>query len=302
MGRLSIVQSQAATELAEFLRDFLPGKAHPYADQSISFAGVAHKMGVAQYWIHGSKGPALAQLLEKTLEHRAELFCGLVEEIVKTSMKYPKKGVPLREEIETLNGIVQRCGFKIPALWDPAFLRGLPSPNPAPRLDLDKLRPKLLQKLIALQKLDDKQQARGYSFEGFLNELFTAYGLNPRDPFKLTGEQIDGSLDVNGNTYLIEARWRNNQANNADLLVFHGKVDGKASWSRGIFISYSGFTADGLEAFRRGRSTSIIAITGEDLYFVLEGKIGLEGLVEAKARRAAEEGLCYVPAYQIAIM
>lgn len=301
MGRLSFVQSQAAIELAEFLRDFLPGKAHPYADQSISFAGVAHKVGVGQFWHQGSKGPALAQLIEQTLEHRTELFCSLIEEIVKTSMKYPKKGVPLREEMESLNRIVQRCGFKIPTLWDPAFLRGLPSLTPVLTLNTDKLRPKLRQKLIALQKLDDKQE-RGYAFEVLLNEFFAAFGLNPRDPFKLTGEQIDGSVDVSGNTYLVEARWRNAQANNADLLVFHGKVDGKATWSRGIFISYSGFTADGLEAFRRGRSTNMIAMTGEDLYFVLDGKIGLKELIEVKARRAAEEGVSYIPAYQIAVV
>lgn len=301
MGRVSIVQAQAATELAEYLKDFLPGKAHPFADETISFAGVAHKAGVSQFWHHGSKGPALSRLLELTLEHRPEVFCDLVEDIVRTSMKYPKKGMPTREEIVTLNSIVQRCGFKIPALWDSAFLRGLPSCNPAPAHDLDKLRAKLLKKLIALQKLDDKQE-RGYAFEEFLNELFTAYGLNPRDPFKLIGEQIDGSVDVSGNTYLIEARWRNRQANNADLLVFHGKIDGKATWSRGIFISYSGFTSDGLEAFRTGRSTNMIAMTGEDLYFVLEGKIGLKELIEIKARRAAEEGACYVPAYNLAVV
>jgi len=68
----------------------------------------------------------------------------------------------------------------------------------------------------------------------------------------LVGEQIDGSIEFEGNIYLIEAKWQNALVGNADLLVLHGKVGGKATWSRGIFISYSGFTKEGLEAFLKG--------------------------------------------------
>ncbi|GAF88065.1 unnamed protein product, partial [marine sediment metagenome] len=84
-----------------------------------------------------------------------------------------------------------------------------------------------------------------------------------------------------------------------DLLVLHGKVGGKATWSRGIFISYSGFTQEGLEAFSKGRPTNLIAVTGQDLYFVLEGGMPLDQMIRLKSRLTAEEGRVYVPVQEL---
>ena len=51
----------------------------------------------------------------------------------------------------------------------------------------------LKQSLLDIHKLTP--QARGYSFETFLQQLFEASNLQPRAPFRNTGEQIDGSHD-----------------------------------------------------------------------------------------------------------
>ena len=157
--------------------------------------------------------------------------------------------------------------------------------------------PLLLKELLNLEKL--ASQKRGYAFEKFLNTLFSTFDMKARSPFRLVGEQIDGSIEFEGNIYLIEAKWQNAPVGNADLLVLHGKVGGKASWSRGIFISYSGFTKEGLEAFSKGRPTNLIAVTGQDLYFILEGKMPLDQIICLKARLAAEEGRVYVPVQEL---
>lgn len=47
-----------------------------------------------------------------------------------------------------------------------------------------------------------------------------------------------------------------------ELLSFAGKVSGKAAWSRGLHLSYAGYTPDGLEAFGRGKRTAIICMAG----------------------------------------
>ena len=80
---------------------------------------------------------------------------------------------------------------------------------------------------------------------------------------------------------------------------FSGKVTGKATWSRGLFISHSGFTPDGLEAFARGKPTSIICMDGLDLYHVIEGKLELRQVLEKKARRAAETNHAFVPVREL---
>ena len=136
-------------------------------------------------------------------------------------------------------------------------------------------------------------QARGYAFETFLKDVFDAYGMSARASFRLRGEQIDGSFVLRDQTYLLEARWRNAQVDAATLHAFNGKVEEKASWSRGLIISQSGFTADGLHAFGRGKR--VICMDGLDLHEVLSGRLHLADVIAQKVRRAAETGMAYVP-------
>ncbi len=140
--------------------------------------------------------------------------------------------------------------------------------------------------LMALSPLSPQQ--RGYAFERFLISLFKAYGLQPNSPFRLVGEQIDGSFKFEGEFYLIEAKWQDARTPAADLRNFHGKVQEKASWTRGLFISNSGFTAEGLHAF--GRSKSIVCMDGLDIWTMLDRKIPLPDVLDRKLRRAAEYG------------
>jgi restriction endonuclease Mrr len=67
-----------------------------------------------------------------------------------------------------------------------------------------------------------------------------------------------------------------------------GKVEGKAQWSRGVFISYSGFTTDGLEAFARGKATRIVCMDGFDLHCILSHGLDLAEVIALKVRRAGE--------------
>lgn len=144
----------------------------------------------------------------------------------------------------------------------------------------------LKSELIALHDL--APQPRGYAFETFLIRLFRAYGLQPNNPFRLVGEQIDGSFKFDGEFYLLEAKWQGPQTPASDLRNFHGKVTEKAAWARGLFISNSGFTDEGLQAFRRAKS--IVCMDGLDLWTMLERGIPLPEVLDRKLRRAAERG------------
>jgi hypothetical protein len=300
---LSLKQTQTISEVAEFLYSFLPGQAHPYADQSISFAGIARDIGIGQFWRGGSKRPAITTLLENTLDHRNDKFCSLVLEVVRRGMKYRgSKGSPVtKEEILFLNDLIKEIGFKIPELWDEGFLSSLPRETPEQATESTKVTSeqlgKLRDSLLSLEKLPPQQ--KGFEFERFLNTLFHTFGLEPRSSFRLQGEQIDGSIEFESHTYLIEAKFQSAPVGQADLLVFKGKVEGKATWSRGIFISASSFTEDGLVAFSQGRPTNLITFSGQDLYFIVDGQMPLDQAIRLKARRAAETGEVMVPIYQL---
>ena len=138
------------------------------------------------------------------------------------------------------------------------------APPPSPKSDAATFR-RLLDDLNRLGGLDP--QPRGYAFEAFLKSSFDAFGLQAREPFRLRGEQIDGSFLLASETYLLEGKWQNARADIGVLHTFHGKVEQKAAWARGLIVSYSGFTEDGLHAFGRGKR--IICMDGLDLHDAL---------------------------------
>lgn len=293
---MSFREAQAVEDLADLLYDFLPGS----GNSRTAFPLAAAQAGVGDLWVPGSKRPAIVQLLTATLEQRRSCFTKLIVAIVRQAMTYRRgKGNPLsREEIDRLNGLLPGVQFKIPELLDPSFLSSFGSPKAAETasqasstLSEEKAH-ELATLLIEITKLDP--QARGLRFEGFLNELFAGFGLAPRGSFRLVGEQIDGSFKLHGQTYLVEAKWHGPQIGFSDLMTFSGKVGGKASWSRGLFVSNSGFTTEGLEAFSRGRQTNLICADGLDLYEVLSRKVSLIAALEAKERRAAETNRAFV--------
>lgn len=135
-------------------------------------------------------------------------------------------------------------------------------------------------------------QARGYAFEGFLKNLFDTFHLSAQDPFRLRGEQIDGSFQFGNETYLVEAKWHGQPIGVAELHTFHGKIEQKAAWTRGLFVSNSGFSEDGLAAFGRGKR--VVCMDGLDLYDMLERGIPLTRVLEQKIRRAAETGSPFI--------
>lgn len=148
----------------------------------------------------------------------------------------------------------------------------------------------LARRLLEVARLEP--QPRGYAFEKFLKDMFDAYGLSARASFRLAGEQIDGSFVSGGDTYLLEAKWTNDWVSTATLRSFNAKVEDKARWSRGLLLSYSGFSSEGLTAF--GRGNSVICMDGRDLHDILSRGLDFTAILAMKARRAAETGQPFV--------
>lgn len=154
-------------------------------------------------------------------------------------------------------------------------------------IDFDRLR----IRLVAIRDLPPQQ--RGYDFERFLKDLFDAFRMSAREPFSLRGEQIDGTFELAGETYLVEAKWLNRKVGVAELGAFHSKLEQKAHWTRGLFISFGGYTDEGLHGFGRGRR--LVAMDGRDLHDALLRGIAIDRLIWLKVRHAAETGEVFAP-------
>ena len=117
---LSLAEAQAVENIADLLYEFLPGS----GNNKTAFPLAAVQAGVGDFWIAGSKRPAIVELLKRTLEYRRSRFTTLIVAIVHQSMTWRRgKGSPLtRDEIDRLNTALPSVSFKIPELLDPAFL------------------------------------------------------------------------------------------------------------------------------------------------------------------------------------
>ena len=307
MPTTTLAETQALAEMADLLYSFLPGSGAPY-----TWREAAAEHGLDSFWVGGSKLPAITQLLEATFEGRRDRFCGLLLTAVKQGMKYRvrKKEPVTREEVQRLNALVRQVGFGIPELLDQKFLDGLPSktpkdqggPAPVPKTDpqataraiLYQEMEKLRQQFLVLFA-EKNVQARGYAFEGFLNDLFRVNGLAPREPFRVVGEQIDGSFEWQSHVFLLEARWRADVADAPDLYVLRGKVEGKSDWTRGLFISMNDFSSLAADTFSKGRRANLITMDGQDLMLILEQRCSLQDAIRVKLRHAGETGEIHLP-------
>jgi len=309
---VTLKQSRALREMARVLYDFLPGSGNPRWKGHVSFSTVARDLGVGDFWQSGSKEPAIAMLLERTLERRPERFEPLTLAIVRHGITYrQKQGRPIqRDEIETLNGLLLEVGFKFPDLWAPEFLDSL-SGDPLARAQamarsaaaVAEASAAEAARTAALSELrtrfyglaaDPDRQAAGLALQDLLNDLFRLFDLEPRQPFLVSGEQIDGAFLLDYQTYLMEAKWTKEPVPESDLLVFRGKVEGKSAFTRGLFISLSGFSAPAIDAITRGKQPNFFLVDGYDLTTVLEGQTELPALLRFKLRKLTEEGRVFV--------
>lgn len=147
-----------------------------------------------------------------------------------------------------------------------------------------------LKELKDLADYHDNPQARGYQFERYLNKLFKACALEPRDSFRIKGEQIDGSFVLRNDIYLLEAKWTNKQTEKNDLVVFNEKVSSKSGFTRGLFISFAGYSTDAVETLCNGRKVNIVLMTVQELAMALAKQMDVSRVIWNKVRALAEEG------------
>lgn len=148
----------------------------------------------------------------------------------------------------------------------------------------------LLKELTNISSHSDTPQSRGFAFEKYLRKLFEVYSLEPRSSFKIVGEQIDGSFILHNEVYLLEAKWTNKKVDKGDLVIFNEKVSSKSEFTRGLFISFSGFSDEALATFANGRNVNIVLMTVQELAIALSRKLDFTKILSAKVRALAEEG------------
>jgi hypothetical protein len=137
--------------------------------------------------------------------------------------------------------------------------------------------------------MEQNAQKRGFTFEKFLNSLFTLFDLEPKESFRIVGEQIDGAFTFDGNDFLLEAKWQEKPVDLGDLYKLGGKIEGRLKLTLGLVISINGFTADYNDS-KSPLMKTMLLMDGADLMAVLENRIDLKDMFFRKRRHASETG------------
>lgn len=137
--------------------------------------------------------------------------------------------------------------------------------------------------------MEQNAQKRGFTFEKFLNSLFMLFDLEPKESFRITGEQIDGAFTFDGNDFLLEAKWQEKPIDLGELYKFGGKIEGKFKLTLGLAVSINGFTADYNES-KSSTMKTMLLMDGADLMAVLENRIDLKDMLFRKRRHASDTG------------
>jgi len=126
-----------------------------------------------------------------------------------------------------------------------------------------------------------------------LNGLFATSGILVREAFTLKGferdgveEQVDGVLEMDGYTYLVELMWLKDRVGRADISEHLVRIQDRVG-VRGIFISASGYTESALAAAREALQHCVVVLLDlKDIALLLEQGKELADFLRTKIRAA----------------
>lgn len=155
--------------------------------------------------------------------------------------------------------------------------------------------PDLKAQFISLLQGKTIGAKRGYALEEILQALSTLFSLEITEPYRVNGEQIDGSVKYDGEHYIIEAKWQDKAAANEAVYQFAGKIEGKM-YGRGLFVSIHGFSENVVSSLVAGKAIKTVFVDGGDLIVVLEGLLSFTDMLDRKIKAAQTKGLIYIDA------
>lgn len=153
---------------------------------------------------------------------------------------------------------------------------------------------KLQQRLDALHPSVGTQQG-GYDFQDWFYDLLDFCEIQNRRPYVTGGRQIDGSLTLDGTTYLIELKFTAAQSGSTDIDSLRAKVEDKADNTMGIMVSISGYS-NVATTQASGRKTALLLLDAMHLYLFLSGTLSFADIVSRVRRHASQTGEAYLAA------
>lgn len=134
----------------------------------------------------------------------------------------------------------------------------------------------------------------GYAFQTWFYDFLDFAEVENRRPYVTAGRQIDGSITLDGTTYLVELKFTSTQADAPDIDIFRSKIESKADNTMGVFVSMAGYSSVAITG-ASGKKTTMLLLDASHIYMVLTGGMSLFDLVRRVRRHASQTGESHLP-------
>jgi len=132
----------------------------------------------------------------------------------------------------------------------------------------------------------EEPHRRGYLLQDLLGETFKLFEIPVEKSFTRNqgGEQIDGAFRIQGFSFIVECRWREEVADVRQIDGLSGQVSRSGKQTMGLFFSINGWSRNVPMLLKQNPEKGIILMDGNDFNSVLAGRIALEDLLQEKLK------------------
>jgi len=164
------------------------------------------------------------------------------------------------------------------------------------------------QKLNIQRQITDKQKLKteleqlslligtqdgGYKFQDWFFSLLDFCEIENRKPYVQFGRQIDGSLSLDGTTYLVELKFTSSQSDATDIDSLSSKISKMADNTMGIMVSISGYSSVAISQ-ASGPKTTLLLLDHAHLFLYLTGGMEFKDIILRLRRHASQTGDSYL--------
>lgn len=133
----------------------------------------------------------------------------------------------------------------------------------------------------------------GYSFQDWFYDLVEFSGIDHHHPYNDKGRQIDGSITLDGTTYLVELKFTQGQAVATDVDSLLSKVNAKSDNTMGVMFSMSGYSSVAIQTASFPKSP-ILLFDHTHLYMVLTAIESLADVILRVRRNSSQRGNAFL--------
>lgn len=136
-------------------------------------------------------------------------------------------------------------------------------------------------------------QDGGYKFQDWFYRVADFFEVECRRPYITGGRQIDGTITIEGTTYLVELKFTASQSGATDIDSLLAKLGNVADNTMGLMVSMSGFSSVAVKQ-ASGKKTPLILLDASHVMTLLYSGWKLGELIARLRRHVSQTGEAFL--------